>query len=212
MIKKSSFYVGSDFGYSTTVKEMKYQTYFSVEKGKVRKGVAYTNEFRTEEDSWRFGFSKMILGQKMFSTIFGFQYEKYKGQFDGKGKRYMLKVSEILSVDDSKFVRLSLDWNKIDQERYGITSNWSPKLNFYIATMKWNMNFDYWVGMRFLENTGIIIKRRKEQNYFIGTSLIKQFENNFSVQFNYEWLRQQSPDKLFDYLSQSFTTAVNYTF
>jgi hypothetical protein len=74
------------------------------------------------------------------------------------------------------------------------------------------MNFDYWVGMRFLENTGIIIKRRKEQNYFIGTSLIKQFENNFSVQFNYEWLRQQSPDKLFDYLSQSFTTAVNYTF
>jgi hypothetical protein len=205
------FYVGSDFGYSTTVKEMKYQTYFSVEKGKVRKAPAYKNEFRTEEDSWRFGFNKMILGQKMFSTVFGFQYEKYNGRFDGKGKRYMLKVAEILSVDDSKFVRISLDWNKINQEKYGVTNNWSPRLNFYITTLKWNMNFDYWAGMRFLENTGIIYKRRKEQSYFIG-GLIKQFENNFSVQFNYEWVRQQSPDKLFDYLSQSFSTGINYTF
>ena len=207
-----TYYIGSDFGYSTNIKEMKYQTYFSIEKGKKRKALAHSDEKLTNEDSWRFGFNKLILGQKMFSTTFAYQYEKYNGTFDGKGKRHQVKISEILSVNDTRFVRLSVDWNKILQERYGDTNNWSLKLNFFMATLKWNMNFDFWGGLRFLNNTGTTVKRTEEENYFFGTTLTKTFEHNFSVQFNYELLKQHSPDPTFKYVSQSFSTGLNYTF
>lgn len=206
------YYVGSDFGYSTNIKEMKYQTYFSIEKGKKRKALENSEEKLTNEDSWRFGFNKLILGQKMFSTTFGYQYEKYNGVFDGKGKRHLVKISEIISVNDSHFVRLTVDWNKILQDRYGDTTNWSTKLNFFMSTLKWNMNFDFWGGLRFLTNSGTIVKRAEEENYFFGTTLTKSFENNFSIQFNYELLKQHSPDRTFKYVSQSFSTGLNYIF
>ena len=123
-----------------------------------------------------------------------------------------MKISEILSINDDRFVRLSVDWNKIFQERYGATTNWSTKLNFLMATLKWNMNLDFWGGLRFLDNTGTIVKRKEEENYFLGASLTKSFENNFSVQFNYELLKQHSPDSIYKYVSQSFLTGINYIF
>lgn len=207
-----TYYVGSDFGYSTTVKEMKYQTYLSIEKGKTRKAEAYKENFLTNEDTWRFGFTKLILGQKIFSTTLDYHYEKYSGPFDGKGSRHHVKISEILSINDDRFVRLSADWNRILQEKYGATNNWSTKLNFFMTTLKWNMNFDFWAGLRFLDNTGTLEKRSKEVNYFAGSSLTKSFENNFSVQFNYELLKQTSPDARFKYLAQSFSSGINYIF
>jgi hypothetical protein len=81
-----------------------------------------------------------------------------------------------------------------------------------MATLKWNMNFDFWGGLRFLHDTGTIAKRKEEENYFFGTTLTKTFENNFSVQFNYELLKQHSPDPKFKYVSQSFSSGLNYIF
>lgn len=207
-----TYYVGTDFGYSTSSDEMKYQTYFSLEKGKKRKGKEYSNDSLTAEDSWRFGFTKLIIGQKKFSTTMDYHFEKYTGKFDGKGKRHMMKISEIVSINDSRFVRLSVDWNKIFQDKFGATTNWATKLNFFMSTLKWNMNLDFWGGIRFLSDTGTIVKRKEERNYFLGSGLTKSFENNFSVQFNYELLKQTSPDARYKYVSQNFSSGVNYLF
>ena len=207
-----TYYVGSDFGYSSVANEMKYQTYFSIDKGKTRKARDNSESFQTNENSWRFGFSKLILGQKIFSTTFDYHYEKYNGIFDGNGKRHQIKISEIISLNDFRFVRLSVDWNKVLQEKYGTTSNWSSKLNFFMMALKWNMDFDFWGGIRFLNDTGTIVKRKQEENYFVGSTFTKNFEHNFSVQFNYELFKQNSPDYTFKYLSQTFSTGINYVF
>ena len=127
---------------------MKYQTFFSVEKGKKRQEQFATDSFLTSEDSWRFGINKLILGQKMFSTTFAYHYEKYNSRIDDGGNRHQLEISEILSVNDSRFVRLSFDFNKILQDRYGNTYNFAIKLNYFMATLLWNMNLDYWAGVR----------------------------------------------------------------
>jgi hypothetical protein len=74
------------------------------------------------------------------------------------------------------------------------------------------MNFDYWVGFRLLNDTGTIIKRETEKNYFIGTSLNKEFQNNFNVGFNYEMLKQKSPMEEFDYLSQNIGVNLGFVF
>jgi hypothetical protein len=208
----TTYYTGSDFGYISNIKEMKSQTFFSIEKGKKRKAEEYKNHFLTTEDSWRFGFNKIILGQKMFSTTFSYLFENYTSPFDGKGKRHSLKLSEILSVNKDQFLRVSLDWNKVKQEQFGNTSNWSTRINFYQNALKWNMNFDYWVGFRLLNDTGTIIKRETEKNYFIGTSLNKEFQNNFNVGFNYEMLKQKSPMEEFDYLSQNIGVNLGFVF
>ena len=207
-----TYYVGSDFGYSSSSKELKYQTYFSIEKGKKRQAEEYKNNYLTQEDSWRFGFTKLILGQKTFSTTLDYHFENYHSIFDGKGTRHQVKISEILAINDTRFVRLSVDWNKIFQDKYGATTNWATKVNFLVTTLKWNMDLDFWGGLRFLSNTGTIVKREEERNYFLGSSLTKNFQNNFSVQFSYELLKQTSPDARFKYLSQTFSTGMNYLF
>ena len=212
VFNQQTLYAGSDFGYSTVVKEMKYQTFFSIEKGKTRKVVQNTENYLTHEDSWRFGFNKLLLGQKKFSTTLGYHFEKYTGPFDGDGKRHQVDISEIISASDTQFIRLLVNWNKILQERYGETHNWSTKLNFFTTTLKWNMNFEYWIGLRMLYNTGTMIKRDKENNYFIGTMLTKNFDNNFSVQFGYELLKQTSPIETYRYVSQQFTGGLSYIF
>ncbi|MBI2520748.1 MAG: FecR domain-containing protein [Bdellovibrio sp.] len=212
VFNQQTLYTGSDFGYSTVVKEMKYQTFFSVEKGKNRKSTQDEDNFLTHEDSWRFGFNKLLIGQKKFSTTLGYHFEKYYGPFDGKGRRHQLDISEILSASDTQFIRLLFNWNKVLQERYGDTHNWSTKLNFFTTTLKWNMNFEYWIGLRMLYDTGTIQKRGKENNYFAGTMLTKNFENDFSVQFGYELLKQTSPIDIYKYLSQQFTVGLGYIF
>ncbi|HAZ12195.1 MAG: hypothetical protein A2X86_03070 [Bdellovibrionales bacterium GWA2_49_15] len=212
VFNQQTLYTGSDFGYSTVVKEMKYQTFFSVEKGKNRKSTQVKDNYLTHEDSWRFGFNKLLLGQKKFSTTLGYHFEKYDGPFDGKGKRHQLDISEILSASDTQFIRLLFNWNKILQERYGDTHNWATKLNFFTTTLKWNMNFEYWVGLRMLYDTGTNEKREKENNYFMGTMLTKNFGNNFSVQFGYELLKQTSPIEAYKYVSQQFTAGLSYIF
>ncbi|MBC7712235.1 MAG: hypothetical protein H7177_02790, partial [Rhizobacter sp.] len=207
-----TYYVGSDFGYSSSSKEMKYQTFVSVEKGKRRQALALQDDMTTQEDSWRFGFSKLILGQKTFATTLDYHYEVYKSAFDADGTRHQIEISEIVSINDSRLVKLSVDWNKIFQDRYGATTNWSPKLNFFMTTLKWNMNYDVWGGLRFLSNTGTIEKRESERNYFLGASLTKTFASSFSVQFKYEILKQTSPDARFKYLAQTFSSGANYIF
>lgn len=207
-----TYYVGSDFGYSSSSKEMKYQTFVSIEKGKRRQAQEFQDDFTTQEDSWRFGFSKLILGQKTFATTLDYHYETYESAFDDNGTRHQIEISEIVSITDTRLVKLSVDWNKIFQDRYGATTNWSTKLNFFMTTLKWNMNYDIWGGLRFLSNTGTIAKRDSEENYFLGASLTKTFANSFSVLFKYEILKQDSPDAKFKYLSQNFSSGINYIF
>jgi hypothetical protein len=208
----TQFYYGSDFGYSTDLQKMKYQTYFSIEKGYRKKALQNSNDNIKNEDSWRFGFNKLILGQKMFSTTFAYTFENYHNVFYGNGNRHNVKISEIVSINDKYFARLTADWFRSITDDFGNSTVWSSKLNFYMATLKWNMNLDFWGGLRFLSETGFTQKRKREENYFAGTSLIKSFENNFSVQFSYELLKQTSPDYRFKYVSQNFTTGLEYTF
>lgn len=209
---ETKMYYGSDFGYSTNINEMKYQTYFSIERGNKRKPTIFSEKNIQNETSWRFSFNKLILGQKKFSTTFGYQFEEYDNKIYGKGKRHLVKISEIISINELQFIRLSADWNRFLQNNFANSSNWSLKTNFYLATLKWNMNLDFWTGIRFLYDSGTTQKRNNEMNYFAGTSLTKSFENNFSVNFAYELLKQTSPDHRFKYLSQSFLTGLNYNF
>ena len=209
---QTTYYVGSDFGYSSSSKEMKYQTFFSIEKGKRRQPLEQKEDYITQEDSWRFGFSKLILGQKTFSTTLDYHYENYQSAFDQGGTRHMINISEIVSINDTRLVKLSVDWNKIFQDRYGATTNWSTKLNFFMATLKWNMSYDIWGGIRFLDKTGTLVKRDHEENYFLGASLTKSFANSFNVQFKYDLLKQTSPDAKFKYVSQNFSSGINYIF
>lgn len=207
-----TLYSGVDLGYSSEVKNNKYQTFFSLQKGKLRKIPMRHDNYITHEDTWRFGFNKLLLSKQGYSTVFDYHYEKYKGPFDGKGHRHELNIAEVLSVSDTKFVRLLLNWNRILQERYANTTNWTTRMNFLMNTQKWDMSIEHWLGFRELYNTGTIIKRDKERNYFIGTSLSKNFKDNFSVQFGYEILKQTSPIENFKYTAQQFSGGVAYLF
>ena len=209
---QSNYFVGSDFGYSTLSNEMKYQTYISIEKGYRRQALPGTDDTKTQEESWRFGFSKLILSQKRFSTTLDYHYQTYDGKSDGNGTRHMIDISEIVSINDTRLVKLSVNWNRIFQDDFGAATNWSTKVNFFMTTLKWNMSYDVWGGIRFLSNSGTLYKRDSEENYFLGASLTKSFANSFAVLFKYELLKQTSPDARFKYLSQGFSTGMVYTF